>query len=162
MHTSVLLTVKERLGFFFSQSLIVNHWRWGRRHGWNVAKSVFLVSDWKRRGRSLNLTLQVMCVCVCVCVCVRAHAHAHTCMHLCGYMSGCVWLYCMSMLVCLYGVVCECVCVGGRRIPSRAWEWALVCISESNTQKWIVQREHICWLSMRFYWEGMLQGRAAG
>ena len=111
MHTSVLLTVKERLGFFFSQSLIVNHWRWGRRHGWNVAKSVFLVSDWRRRGRSLNLTLQVMCVCVCVCVRARARTHTRACTYVgtwVGVCDGIAWVcLCVSMGMCVNVFVLE-------------------------------------------------------
>ena len=32
-------------------------WRWGRRPGWNVAKSVFLVNYLVREGRNLDLTV---------------------------------------------------------------------------------------------------------
>ena len=93
-----------------------------------------------------------------LCVCARAHIWVHE------WVSVCDCIAWVSMLVCVYGDVreCLCVCVAGRGIPSRPWEWALIYISESNTQKWIVQREHMCWLSTRFYWEGVLQRRATG
>ena len=153
MHTLVLLTVKERLGLFF-QSLIANHWRWGRRpvECCQEFVSVQLSGQWRKEPGPHHTS------CVCVCVCARAHIWVHE------WMSVCDCIAWVSMLVCVYGDVreCLCVCVAGRGIPSRPWEWALIYISESNTQKWIVQREHMCWLSTRFYWEGVLQWRAAG